>query len=290
MKLIFGCGYLGRRVARRWRNSGDDVAVATRSAERATEFERDGYSAFVANVLQPDTLADLPAADTVLVAVGFDRSANQSIQQVYEGGLRNVLSALPPDTKRLIYVSTTGVYGDAAGAWVDEQTPPNPRRDGGRAALAAEQFLANHPLGARSVILRLAGLYGPDRVPFLELLRAGEPIPAARHGHLNLMHVDDAAAVVVAADRLVPFQDGPRVYCVSDGHPVERGEYFREVARQIGAPPVRFTAPAVDSPRARRAEADRRVRNERVLSDLNVQLVYPDYRDGLAAVLRPNLK
>jgi nucleoside-diphosphate-sugar epimerase len=289
MKLIFGCGYLGSRVARLWRDSGDDVAVVTRTAERAAAYERDGYSAIVADISQPATLSNLPAPDTALFAVGFDRSPGQSIHRIYEGGVRNVLSALPATLHRFIYISTTGVYGDAAGDWVDETTPPIPQREGGRAALAAEQVLAQHTIGRSAVILRLAGLYGPGRVPFLEQLRAGEPIPAAHHGHLNLIHVDDAAAVVIAAGRLAAFSNGPRTYCVSDGNPVQRGEYFREVARQIGVPPPRFTAPATNSPRAVRAEADRRVRNDRLLAELNVKLMYPDYRAGLKAILRSRL-
>ena len=99
--------------------------------------------------------------------------AGNSIEEVYAGGVRNVLAALPHDTGRFIYISTTGVYGPADGDWVDEETPPDPRRDGGRASLAAEQVLAAHPLGQRGVILRLAGIYGPGRVPFLDKLAGG---------------------------------------------------------------------------------------------------------------------
>ena len=87
-------------------------------------------------------LRNLPAAETVLFAVGFDRAGGQSIEDVYAGGMRNVLAALPADTGRFIYISTTGVYGPAGGEWVDEETPPDPQRDGGRASLAAEQALA----------------------------------------------------------------------------------------------------------------------------------------------------
>ena len=90
----------------------------------------------------------------------------------------NVLAALPSDVGRFIYISTTGVYGNAGGEWVDEDTPPDPQRDGGRASLAAEQVLAASPLADRGVVLRLAGIYGPGRIPFLDKLRAGEPIPA----------------------------------------------------------------------------------------------------------------
>ena len=289
-KLIFGCGYLGARVAERWHEAGEEVAVVTRSDGRAADFSCRGYKAIVADVRRAETLRHLPAADTVLFAVGYDRTSSQSIHQVYAGSVQNVLAALPPDAGRFIYISTTGVYGPAGGEWVDEETPPDPRRDGGRAALAAEQILTAHPLGKRSVILRLAGVFGPGRIPFLNELRAGEPIPASSTGYLNLIHVDDAAAVVVAAAArdwgVAPAtEDRPRVYCVSDGRPVERGEYYREVARQIGAPAPTFVAPDPNSPRAARAEADRRIRNSRMLNEIGVTLAYPDYRAGLAAIL-----
>ena len=163
-------------------SAGHDVVVVTREPRAGRRsFEQQGYAAIVADVTQPETLRELPAAETVLFAVGFDRSeSRQSIEEVYAGGVRNVLAALPADTGRFIYISTTGVYGPAGGEWVDEATPPDPQREGGRASLAAEQALAAHPLGQRSVILRLAGIYGPGRVPFFDELRAGEPIPAPR--------------------------------------------------------------------------------------------------------------
>lgn len=282
-KLIFGCGYLGERVARRWRDAGSDVAVITRSDNRAETFRQLGYQPIVADVTRPETLSRLPVVDCVLFAVGFDRAGKDSIQQVYVDGMRNVLAALPAETGRLIYISTTGVYGRADGAWVDEVTAPDPQREGGRASLAAEQLLAAHSLGQRSVVLRLAGIYGPGRVPFIRELRAAEPIPAHTSGWLNLIHVDDAAAIVVAAAEM-PLGERS-VYCVSDGVPVERGEFYSEVARQIGMPPPQFVEPDPNSSRAARAEANRRISNARMLADLRVTLTYPDYRAGLAAAV-----
>jgi nucleoside-diphosphate-sugar epimerase len=164
-------------------------------------------------------------------------------------------------------------------------TPPNPQGDGGKASFAAEQVLAAHPLGRRSVILRLAGLYGPGRIPFIDELRKNRPIAVPQTGYLNLIHVDDAAAVVAAATRLTNFDDGPRVFCISDGHPVQRGEYYAEVARQVGAPLPTFVAPDPGSPRAIRAQSDRRINNARMLSELGVKLKYRDYRVGIAGAL-----
>jgi nucleoside-diphosphate-sugar epimerase len=288
-KLIFGCGYLGARVARRWHDAGDEVTVVTRSRPRADGFIHHGYRAIVADITQPETLVGLPAAEAVLFAVGFDHSAGGSIESVYAGGVRNVLAALPADTGRFIYISTTGVYGNANGGWVDEDTPPEPQRAGGRASLAAEHAFAASPFAARGIILRLAGIYGPGRIPYLDKLRAGEPIPAVREGYLNLIHVEDAAVVVVAAaepNRKSQTGRGGRfIFCVCDGQPVRRCEYYAEVARQIGAPPPRFTTPEADSPRATRAEADRRIRNDRMRAELGIELAYPDYRAGLARIL-----
>jgi nucleoside-diphosphate-sugar epimerase len=289
-KLIFGCGYLGERVAQRWQEAGHDVAVVTRRSERAQLFNQLGFDAIVADITQPETLARLPTTETVLFAVGYDRAAGQSIMEVYARGLRNVLDALPAGTGRVIYISTTGVYGPAAGEWVDEYTRPEPQRDGGRATWAAEQELATHPVGKNGVVLRLAGIYGPGRVPFLRELKAGAPIAVPSAGYLNLIHVDDAVTAVLAADKYtidvsaLPTKP-PQVFCVSDGHPMSRHDFYREAARLSESPPPRFVEPDPKSPRAERARGDRRVRNEKMLTELNVRLAYPDYRAGLAAIL-----
>lgn len=281
-KLIFGCGYLGSRVARRWRAAGEEVFVVTRSPERAETFKAEGYRPLVADVTEPRSLAGLPEAKTVLFAVGMDRSSSKTIDDVYVQGLAGALAALPTSVERFIYVSSTGVYGPRAGDWVDEATPCEPAREGGRASLAAEARLRADRLGERAIVLRMAGLYGPGRVPLAEKLRAGEPIPAPAEGHLNLIHVEDAAEVVLAAERRAR---PPRVYCVSDGHPTARREYYAELARLLSAPPPRFVAPDADSPAARRAAADKRVSNRRMLDELKPRLLYPTFREGLAAIV-----
>jgi nucleoside-diphosphate-sugar epimerase len=284
-KLIFGCGYVGERVAARWRATGHDVVAVTRSIDRAASFRQQGYRVIVADITQPGTISQLPVAESVLYSVGYDRACGQSIMDVYASGMRLVLDSLPRETGRIIYISTTGVYGPAGGEWVDEDTPTDPQREGGKASLAAEEVLAKHPLGKRSIILRLAGIYGPGRIPFIDDLRAGRAIAAPQSGHLNLIHVDDAAAVVVATANLPPFDDAMRIYCVSDGHPVKRREFYEEVARRLGTMAPQFTEPNPNSPRAARAAANRRVRNDRMLRELNAELAYPDYRAGLHAIL-----
>ena len=291
-RLIFGCGYLGLRAGSLWRDAGDEIIAATRSEERARELRtKHGFRTLVVDVVDLASLADLPRADTLLFAVGFDRKSGDSIQDVYAEGLQNVLATITANIRHAIYISTTGVYGAAGGGWVDERTPTDPQRDGGKASLAAEEILRAHPLGERSAILRLAGIYGPGRVPYLDKLRAGEPIAAPSAGWLNLIHVDDAARIVVGIDQWLAERvasDGPHVFCVSDGSPVVRGEYYAEAARLIDAAPPCFTQPAADSPAAARAGADRRVSNAKLrewMSEAGISNEYPSYREGLAPIL-----
>ena len=284
-RLIFGCGYLGRRVATRWLAAGDRVVAVTRSEQTARQFAEQGLEPLVADVTKPETLVGLPEAATLLYAVGYDRSGGPSIGEVYAAGLANVLAAAPLETGRVIYISTTGVYGDAGGDWIDEATHPAPSRDGGHASLAAERVLAGSPFAERGVSLRLAGIYGPDRLPYLAQLKAAEPVAAPSAGWLNLIHVDDAATtVLVAAEHAAP----PPIACVSDGQPPLRVDYYTEVARLLGAPPPTFIDPPADSPRAARAASSKRVSNALLLGELGVSLRYPTYREGLAAILGPN--
>jgi nucleoside-diphosphate-sugar epimerase len=99
---------------------------------------------------------------------------------------------------------------------------------------------------------------------------------------LNLIHVEDAAQVVLAAEeRAAP----PRKYVVSDGHPVERSEYYTELARLLGAPKPRFIEPPADAPAAIRAASDKRVNPRRMFVELSPDLAYPSYREGLAAIV-----
>jgi nucleoside-diphosphate-sugar epimerase len=283
-KLIFGCGYLGLRVARLWRGLGETVVAATRSRKRARALAAEGLSAVVADVNEPATLSRLPDADSVLFAVGYDRSApadkRRSIGEVYAGGLANVLNALPSSVERIVYISSTGVYGNSAGECLDEDSPCEPQREGGRACLAAERVLQKHRLANRGIILRLAGIYGPDRIPRLAEIDNGAPLEASADGLLNLIHVDDAARVVVAAAAKA---NPPVTFCVSDGQPVLRREWLSEVARLAGLPEPRFVEPHKENP-ASRASSSKRISNRRMMSDLELELKYPSYRQGLAAI------
>ena len=153
-RLIIGCGYLGLRVAKRWRAQGDRVFAVTRSAERADAFRQQGLLPVLADVTRRDTLAALPAAETVAYSVGYDRTAGRSMREVYVAGLLAVLGSLPASVGRVIYISSTGVYGQSGGDWVHENSACEPTRESGRICLEAEQTLRAHALGRRAVARR----------------------------------------------------------------------------------------------------------------------------------------
>ncbi len=281
MKFVVGCGYLGNRVARLWRAEGDEVRVTTRSSERAAKLRDEGLDAIQLDVVQAGSWPALPAAETVLFAVGYDRNAGVDMRTVYVEGLRRTLDALPAGVRRIIYISSTGVYGQIDDSVVDEDSPTEPTRPGGRICLEAESVLRAHPLGDRAIILRLGGIYGPGRVPRLDAIRAGEPLALPTDGFLNLIHVADAAQVVLLAER---HAKPPRTYLVSDGHPIKRASYYRELARRLNAPPPTFVAPPSDSPAAARAESSKRLDIRRLLTEIPLTLQYPNYRHGLKAI------
>lgn len=309
MKLLFGHGYLGSRVARLWREAGSPVTIVTRSEEKAAALRAEGYGAIVADVCDPSSLRSLPSAETVLFTVGYDRKASHtaapSIHDVYAGGVKNVLDAIAArvvidgaEWPLFLYISSTGVYGDADGDWVDERTECRPTREGGKACLAAEQVLAAHPWAVQSsIVLRLAGIYGPGRIPRREPLLRGEPIDAPADGFLNLIHVDDAARTVLAVEKTfaensrADYQSAdnqlrlPQTYCVADGRPGLRREYYTELARLLNAPEPRFTAACPDSPAAQRAASDKRISSAKLLGEIGVELQYPSFREGLAAIV-----
>lgn len=281
--MIIGCGYVGNPLAAAFHAAGDVVFPTTRSQQRARQFEQLGYRPQIVDVTKPETLRSLPDADTVVFAVGYDTTSGASREDVYAEGLKNVLDHLPESTRRLVFVSTTGVYGDADGQTVDEETPCDPARPGGQAFLKAEQYLRDHPVwSGRSVILRMAGIYGPNRIPRSADIQAGKPIPAPGGGALNLIHVDDSVqAIRLAADA----ETFSPLYIVSDGSPVDRHDYYREVARLLAAPEPTFEEPDPDSPAAKRAGSDRKMSNQRLATELGFQPKYPSYREGLAAIL-----
>ncbi|MFQ5734046.1 MAG: SDR family oxidoreductase [Planctomycetaceae bacterium] len=281
-KRVVGCGYLGRRVADVWVKAGDDVFAMTRSDRRAKEFRAAGIEPVLGDVTLPETLAALPAVDTVLYAVGFDRSIGDSMRDVYVGGLRNVLDRIADSTRRFLYVSSTSVYGQTGGEWVDEDSSCKPVTPNGIVCRDAERLVwdafppgdADERRGAN--VLRLAGIYGPGRMlRRIEAVRSGEPIAGDAEAFLNLIHVNDAVRILRACENIG--RPG-RSYLVCDDHPPTRREYYETLAELSNAPTPVFDATA-------QTGLNKRCHNDRIKTELGVSLRYPAVRDGLQHAL-----
>ena len=163
-KLIFGCGYLGRRVARLWHATGETVYAVTRSAERATQMAAEGVVPIVGDITDEARLSIPDDIRTVLFAVGHERQSTASIHDVFVGGLRTAIASLNNTVERFIHISSTGVYGQFAGEEVDEDSPCEPTHEGGWAILAGERLLYGSRFAQEAIVLRLAGIYGPGRI------------------------------------------------------------------------------------------------------------------------------
>jgi nucleoside-diphosphate-sugar epimerase len=201
--------------------------------------------------------------------------AGKSMREVYVGGLANVLDALPAP-RRFVYVSSTSVYGQTGGEWVDEDSPTNPAEENGRIVLECERLLRERLPDA--IMLRFAGIYGPGRLIKRAAVERGEPLATDPEKTINLIHVEDGArAVVAAAERARP----GATYNVADGHPVTRRELYVELASLLGAPPPRFEPRVAD-------RTDRRIGNRRLRSELGLDFLYPDYRAGLRQAVGPD--
>jgi nucleoside-diphosphate-sugar epimerase len=271
-RLIIGCGFLGQRIARLWRDQAGHVVATTRTPGHAVD---KSCRHIVCDVLQKQTLRDLPRADTVVFAVGYDRTSGVPMRSVYVDGLANVLEILPAPGK-FLYISSGSVYGQTAGDWVNEESPTVPQEDAGKVVLDAENVLHKHLAGA--VTLRFGGIYGPGRLLRRKTLEAGVPIVGDGDKWLNLIHVEDGARAVLAAEAGAP---PGRIYNVCDGGPVRRRDFYTALARHLGAPAPQFVAPPAGQPLPPHESANRRLSNERLVNELNFKFRYEDYQAGI---------
>ncbi len=271
--LSIGHGYSAQALARLLIPQGWVVIGTTRSADRARAFAAEG----VEPLLLPGTLAPaLARASHVLTSVAPDASGDPILRD-HAAELR----AARPEW--VGYLSTTAVYGDHEGGWVSEDTPLTPATPRGQARVAAET--AWGALGLPVHIFRLAGIYGPGRGPF-EKVRDGTARRIIKPGQVfSRIHVDDIAQVLAAS------MQHPRpgsVYNLCDDDPAPPEDVIAHAAELLGLPlPPAIPYDQADlTPMARSFYAEsKRVRNDRIKSDLGITLLHPTYRQGLAALL-----
>ena len=278
--LIFGYGYTARHLVAALTPAPGTLRVTTRSAAKAAELTEQGL---VARVFPGTDMAeDLSWASHVLITAGPEGGRDPVLAQA-----RAAIAAQAGRLTWVGYLSTTGVYGDHQGGWVDETTPLTPSTARGHARVAAEaewlDLFQSHGLPLH--IFRLAGIYGPGRGPF-EKVRDGTARRIIKPGQVfSRTHVEDIAQVLIAS---MARPDPGAIYNVCDDDPAPPQDVIAHAATLLGVPlPKEVPFETADlSPMAASFYAEsKRVDNSRIKQDLGVRLRYPDYRAGLAAIL-----
>ncbi|WP_144799887.1 NAD-dependent epimerase/dehydratase family protein [Halorubrum depositum] len=296
--VVVGCGYVGLELTAQLAERGHVVTGVRRSDAGIDAIEEIGeqidgggtVDAARADATDPASIDALPDADAVVFAASSGGRGADAAREVYVDGLRNVIEAYaarpsPPD--RLVYTSSTGVYGDHDGAWVDEETPIDPTTEKTRVLAEAERIAleAGDDAGIDGTVARFAGLYGPDRYR-LERYVEG-PVTA---GYLNMVHRDDAAGAIrylLEADRAL----GEAVVVVDD-EPVDKHAFADWLADECGVPrpekrskAERIAAGDLSAAAERRIRTSKRCSNDR-LRALGYEFAYPTFREGYRDAVR----
>lgn len=292
--FIFGCGFLGRRLAERLVGVGDEVWTSTRSRTKSQELEKEEIHAIVAEPQQWTTRKiqdSLPAFDSITICIGNDRRDGQEHSDVYQAATNAALNfarRFPNQPCRIQFVSTTGVYKRTIAIPAREDSDPAPdaslvptigedaplgaERPGARASIACEKILAEQSPISYS-IFRLAGIYSLERIPNLAALRSGQPMVGSGDGLLNLIHVHDAAAILAFGSSQPPPWS---ITNVSDGNPVRRREFYEFLAECYECPPPQFTE------EGGRSSSDKYIDTQRLTRWFPGPWRFPNYRVGLA--------
>jgi nucleoside-diphosphate-sugar epimerase len=278
--LLAGCGDLGTEAGLRFAALGHDVVGWRRSPAKLPPAIK-GVAADLSAPELPPVPADTSA---VVIAVAADSPSEDDYRAAYLGGVTHVLDALERDgakPQRVLFVSSTAVYGDADGGWVDENTAPAPAGFSGRVLVEAEELLRSRLAGTATaaVSLRLGGIYGPGRTRLIDQVRSGSAVVPADLRYTNRIHRDDAAATIVHLTTMAASPES--VYVGVDNDPADLGTVLRFLAAEMGlaAPTVGDAGPA--------RGGNKRCRND-LLRSTGFSLTFPSFREGYRDILAGN--
>jgi nucleoside-diphosphate-sugar epimerase len=274
--LIAGCGYVGTALAAHLAGEGHEVWTLRRSLAAPPR----GVVAIRADLTDVDALRRLPPRlDNVFYTAAADGTDDRSYRSAYVDGLRYLLAALDGHPiRRIVFTSSTGVYAQSHGEWVDEDSPAEPTGFSGRRLLEGERLLrlARFP----ATVVRFAGIYGPGRARLVERVRRGEAaIPGGRPVYANRIHRDDCVGVM---RYVMMLEDAEPLYVAADEEPAETAVVLRWIAERLGVPPPNVD-PAEDGSRYGR-RSNKRVRSTRLLAS-GYRFRYPTFREGYGELI-----
>ena len=288
--VIIGCGYTGQRLARHCLQAGAEVCGVVRREESAEKLKQLGVNVLKVDFDQP-LAAQRIVVDNALVFYCMPPPSTGPNDDMRMAAFIKYLDESTPAQRpqAVVYLSTTGVYGDFRGAWVTEKNVPAPLSPRAARRLAAENRLKaiHDEWGIPVSILRVAAIYGPGRLP-IDRIREGRPVLKEDEApYSNRIHVEDLARICIAAGLRA---NGWQVYNVSDGHPQTMTEYFNRLADMIGwqRPQTLSWSQAQSSLPPRMLsflKESRRIDNLNMLHELDIDLQYPDIDSGLRASL-----
>jgi len=276
--LIAGCGYVGSALARRLCDAGWQVFGLRRTSVGLA----DGILPIVADLSERATLRAVPSRlDAVVYTAAADGFSEAAYNTAYVQGLRNLLQALAEQgqsPRRVLFTSSTAVYGQNEGEWVDEMSPAEPQGFQGRCLLEGERLLltSRYP----SLVVRLGGVYGPGRTRLIESVRSGTA--RLREGpprYTNRIHRDDCAGVLAHLLELA----GPQpLYLGVDCEPADEALVLRWLAERLGVPPPQIGTER--GTRNSRSRGNKRATNDRLLAS-GYRFFFPTFREGYGALL-----
>lgn len=271
--LVAGGGYVGMAVAQYFRSKNQKVWVTARSNEKAKQFELLGAQPIVCDLTKPQTLSAVPDVQFVVIAVAPDVRDSENYKQVYIEGVGNLLTRLKqnPVAPFVVYISSTGVFPDIAGEWVDENTSAKPDSERSKILLQAEEQVLKS--GMPSVVFRLGGIYGPGRNQ-IQNLKSGKWPDAIADEYVNLIHLDDVVGGVMA---LFKHAEAGQVYIGADDEPAKRSELLVWLSERLGIENrVKFDG--------KQKIGGKRCRNAK-LKSLGFQFKFPNFKKGYASLI-----
>jgi nucleoside-diphosphate-sugar epimerase len=287
--FIAGCGYIGERVAHLCQQAGSSVTCMVRSPEHAATLEESGFSAVVGSLDDSSVIPPLNLSGSCIYYLVPPPGGGIS-----DSRARTFIAALSASGKpaRIVYMSATSVYGEVDGGVVTEETPAVPTSAMGKRRLDAEEAFLRYgeANGVVIVILRVSGIYGPGRLPLMQISQGQALLREQDSGPSNRIHAVDLAHICLAAAEK---GRGCEILNVSDGHPSSMTTYFNACADALGMP----RQPQVKLEEARQVMSplmfsyvseSRIIDNRSMLERLQITLRYPTINEGLPASIQLN--
>jgi nucleoside-diphosphate-sugar epimerase len=263
--LILGAGYVGQPLAASLASAGNEVLSLSRSSG--------------VDITNPADLKKLsPDWDCVVNTVSSSKGDAEAYRRVFLEGTRNIIEWLSGSKiQKYVFTSSTSVYGQTDGSVVDETSPTEPTSDTSKILVETEQLLHGFP----AIILRVAGIYGPERGHlFQQYLHGKAAVTGDGSRYINMVHRDDVVRAIIAAlERSRPGE----IYNVADDEPVTQLEFFQWLSKTLNRPMPPFTAEPTSR---KRGFTNKRVSNHKLRQELLCVLEYPNYRIGYASEIR----